>query len=202
MTCIVCPTLKLSDGERAVKDAAATSGLASVSTHVTLDTWGTGGCKPANVALQAGLDSGASYICYINDDVWFPEKGWMAQLIKALEEDVLFAAAGPTGKCGEMPQKEGVKSTYPITQVVHRLSFFCVVFKRSTLEQVGLLDEGFHHWGCDSDYCERIRQAGLKSVWARHVWVDHRSPLFQARPTHIKAWKDQDAALFRRKWEG
>lgn len=75
-----------------------------------------------------------------------------------------------------------------------RLSFFCAVFKRAVLDELGLMDEQFIHYGCDTDYCERANQAHWRCIWVQHVYVEHdRSPL-------IRAWKDHDVAKFRRKW--
>jgi len=193
-TCwIVTPTLDRMVGERTVKQAAATAGI-STRTFVAVDHNHDGGVATANIALAEA--QGTPYICYINDDVEFPQPGWLRELIEALEKNPRNGVVGPSGGCGIAPQsrsKQGMP--YGIRPVVY-LSFFCVVFRRDTFDELGLLDSRFKHYGCDNDYCLQAIQAGWRVVYAQHVWVKH-----QSSPT-IRKWKNHDVLAFREKWGG
>jgi GT2 family glycosyltransferase len=178
-----------------VAKAAKTAGVAC-RTFVAVDVVGKdgrgeGGTKTANRALKAAV--GTKYVCYINDDVSFPQKDWLKQLIQALEKNPRYGIAGPGGRCSTPQNRGKLNMPHGIVEL-KRLSFFCAVFKRAILDELGLLDEQFIHYGCDTDYCERAGQANWKCIWVQHVYVEHdRSPL-------IREWKDHDVAKFRRKW--
>lgn len=198
---IVTPTLEYEAGLRAVTDAARTAGKGIIAlTHVTLDVWESGGCKPASIALDWALGTGAPYICYINDDVWFPQEGWLLRLIRALESDEKAMVAGPSGKCGTRPQMTGKMGMPEGIIPVRQLSYFCACFKRDIFGKIGRLDTAYRHWGCDSDYNERIRQAGFKCLWVQHAWVDHRTVPHNRRNPKVVAWKQHDVKLFRERW--
>lgn len=52
--------------------------------------------------------------------------------------------------------------------------FPCVYIKRSTINEVGLLDETFVGYGCDdNDYCIRTRRADLWTMITRSVVIRH-----------------------------
>ena len=48
-----------------------------------------------------------------------------------------------------------------------------MLIPRSTIEKIGLLDEGYHMYFEDLDYCRRMKQAGLKAYYAPEVEVVH-----------------------------
>lgn len=121
-------------------------------------------------------------------------------MIEALDSAPAFAVAGPSGHCGARPQNTGSKGMSPGVAVVNMLSFFCAVFKRSVFEQVGFLDDEYHHWGCDSDYCQQVRQAGLQLIWVRDVYIEHDRVPHSERPAELMKLKGQDKARYRRKW--
>lgn len=52
-------------------------------------------------------------------------------------------------------------------------SFACVMVKRSVLEQVGLLDEGYFMYFEDADYCRCVRRAGFRIVHEPAAKVVH-----------------------------
>jgi GT2 family glycosyltransferase len=198
---IVTPTLDEETGQRAVAEASATAGVTCL-THVAVDTGRAGGTRTANRALAATADAPTPFVCYINDDVSFPQQGWLKRLIEALESDERYGIAGPGGYCGIRPQKAARPGMPPGIVEVRQLSYFVVVFRRAVLDELGSFDEGFHHWGCDSDYNMRAREAGWKCVWVRDVWVEHHSTPHAQREPHVQAWKRQDVAYYRRKWRG
>jgi GT2 family glycosyltransferase len=198
---IVTPTLDEETGQKAITSAIATAGV-SCLTHVELDVNHEGGTKTANRALAVTESVVTPFVCYINDDVTFPQQDWLKRLIEALESDDGYGVAGPSGKCGTNPQKKGRPGMEPGIVEVRQLSYFVAVFRRAVLDALGPLDEKFNHWGCDSDYNMRIRAAGWKCVWVRDVWVEHNTVPHDQRESHVQAWKSRDVAYYRRKWKG
>ncbi|EQM70301.1 hypothetical protein L682_10075 [Aquipseudomonas alcaligenes OT 69] len=83
------------------------------------------------------------------------------------------------------------------------LAFFCVMMRRETYLQVGLLDEAF---GCgffeDDDYCRRVEQAGLFNACAQDAFVHHHlSASFNQMDEHKrKALFERNKAIYENKW--
>lgn len=68
----------------------------------------------------------------------------------------------------------------------------CMMIRRNTLEQVGLLDEGFFFYAEEADWCYRARRAGWKSA-----------VLPTARVTHLggqTAGRESDRFYVERRW--
>lgn len=200
IVCIVTPTLNLTVGEKTVAQAAATAGVPCL-TAVVVDEKQQGGCKTANRALKAGVATGVPYIAYINDDVVF-RQGWASRLIQVLQSNPKYTVAAPGGKCGTAPQMRARPGMSRGVKVVKQLSFFTAMFKRHVFEKVGYFDESYYHWGCDSDYCVRVRRAGLQLVWVRDVFVVHKTMPHTQRLAHVRAWKRHDVALWKRRKRG
>jgi GT2 family glycosyltransferase len=198
---IVTPTLDKETGQRAIVGATATAGVPCL-THVEVDVHHEGGTRTANRALAATAQALTPFVCYINDDVSFPQSGWLKRLIEALQSDERYGIAGPSGHCGTNPQRRGYPDMPAGIIEVRQLSYFVAVFRREVLDELGPLDEDFYHWGCDSDYNKRARAAGWKRIWVRDVWVEHNSVPHTRRSPQVQAWKAHDVALYRRKWRG
>lgn len=196
---IVTPTLDKEVGERAVAEAAETAGV-SCLTGVVVDEYGEGGTRTANRALALTEETITPYVCYINDDVSFPQEGWLKRLIEALESKERYGVAGPSGYCGTLPQRGSKPGLPPGIKQVRQLSYFVAVFKREVLDELGYFDPQFKHWGCDSDYNIRVKDAGWKCIWVRDVWVEHNSVPHNQRPAEVRAWKRQDVVRYRAKW--
>jgi GT2 family glycosyltransferase len=126
----------------------------------------------------------------LNSDTRVSE-GWLAGLRTALQEDVSIGLVGPVSNAvgneqriftgGVTPSEilaEGaawVRHSRGDAFETERLGFFCVAFRRETMEAIGLLDEayglGFYE---DDDYCLRVRQAGYRLVCREDIFVYHR----------------------------
>jgi len=59
------------------------------------------------------------------------------------------------------------------TREVDWVSGACLVVRRSVVERVGLLDEGYFMYGEELDWCRRIKQAGLRIVFFPGAEVVH-----------------------------
>lgn len=79
---------------------------------------------------------------------------------------------------GQLPENK-VDDDYIISAL--DISFGCVYLKRSAIDKVGLLDQGYRHgvagWE-DRDYSIRLRQAGYKLAITHKCFVQHGGPEF------------------------
>lgn len=198
-TVITMATLDREVGRATCELAAETAGL-PCEIVVAHDEFGEGGTKTANRAWREALTLDPDYLCYVNDDVEPRQRGWLRRLISVLENGPKIGIAAPGGVCGTVPQKNAKPGMPEGVQIVKRLSFFVTVVKRAVLDEIGLLDESFRHFGCDGDYCHRAQEAGWKCVWVRDVYVQHNATPLKARPLHVRRWKQEDATLFFQIW--
>jgi GT2 family glycosyltransferase len=169
---MVVPTLRLEVGKSVIKEALGTTGFLCRSVVVE-DTVGKGGVKPANMGLREAFDRGATHIVYMNDDVGFPQRGWLERMIEVLDYHPSHAVVGPSGNCLTEPQCYGERFMIPGIQVVEQLSWFFVVVKRVVFEKLGFLNELYFHAGADNELNDRIRAAGWKLIWVKDVYVEH-----------------------------
>ena len=99
----------------------------------------------------------------MNDDISGFPYGWLAALQHGLYARSRYGIAGPSGKSSTRPACDGQPGMSGL-QTVQQLSFWCVLVKRAMIDDIGLLDERFIHYGSDNEYCHRARWA---SVWSR-----------------------------------
>jgi GT2 family glycosyltransferase len=148
------------------------------------------------VAFRAALDTGADFVAYLNDDLLQFSRGWLAQLVEALQQDERYAVAAPSGPCRSVPQSKGRPgSAYGVFEQKHPLAWFCAVVRRQALLEVGLFDTGYTHYCDESDWEMRARQQGWTSVWVRHVYVGHRDD-----GDRFDGWWQADMARFKQRW--
>lgn len=169
---IVIPTLDPAKGVDVGELAKIMAGCkATVRVIVSTDEHRQGFTKTANWGMQqAAADED---ICLLNDDILQFQYGWLGILSRALYSNPRYGIAGPSGRSSSAPASGGAPGQLG-TQEVKQLSFWCVLFKREMLDELGLLDEAFIHYCSDTWYCNVMRQKGWKCVWAKAVFLEHR----------------------------
>lgn len=107
------------------------------------------------------------YICLLNSDT-IVCKDWLIQMKQKLDDG--YGIVAPLQR---NPITKEVRK-HPIKKEMKYVSGFCMLFKRSLVDDIGTLDEQFEI-GCgeDNDYCERARRAGYKLGIADKVIIDH-----------------------------
>ena len=153
-----------------------------------------GATANANAGFKRALETDVQYISYIVDDVRCSQQGWLKRLIDVLEFNPRLGIATPSGKCRSV-QGGGQPGMPQKVILIPNMSFFCVVIKRTLMEDIGLLDEDYIHYGSDNDYCMRATLRGWKFAWVQDVYVTHTST------PYIKKWKVPDQALYRKRWK-
>lgn len=197
---ITTATLDIREGTEACEIATRNAGI-ECDYVVAYDERRDGGVKTANRAWAEALQKcDPEFLCYINDDVRADQKDWLKLMIDALEAKPEYGIAGVSGSCGTEPQRSGRPGLpFGIVEVA-KLSFFCAVIKRAVIDELGLLDSVYIHWGCDADYCLKAREAGWKVIWVQHVYLEHDFTPIRERSSKLHGWLEHDLSMFKERW--
>jgi len=177
-----------------------------------------------NLGFAAGFNTGLKlidtpYFVLCNNDI-VTTPGWLTRLIKHIDTDPTLLGIGPRSNYVSGPQllqtanytdeKSLAKfadhfcheCTNPLTYL-HRLVFFCTLFKRSVLEKVGYLDEIYKEGNFeDDDYCLRIAITKHKLAMDNSVFIHHwGSKTFTTNKIDYKSTMERNKALFMQKWQ-
>jgi GT2 family glycosyltransferase len=196
---VICtPTLDPEMGQRALDLAQKNAGI-PCTTLMVVDENQQGGCKTANQALKQAFELQTSYIAYINDDVEIHQQDWLKRLIEVLFAHPKNGIAAPGCKCGTRPQNRGAPGLPKGVRTAKQLAFVTAVFKTVLFERIGFLDDGYYHWGCDSEFCERARKSGWRLLYVQDVFVKHNTIPHRQRAPHVQEWKRLDVARWKRR---
>lgn len=154
-------------------------------------------------AINQGLClSTADYVVLLNNDTEVAPD-WVAKLQAPFVDDRV-AAVGPVTNAVDCWQgKEPVRPGYRLISATSMLAFFCVMFNRRTIDDVGLLDEAYGvGLADDDDYCRRIHDEGYHLALAQDLLIKHyhRSTFKQLySDAQLSALTNQGLALFYQK---
>lgn len=135
-------------------------------------------------------------IVMLADDLWYEQEGWLERMRKVLFSEEKIGFVGPSVKCGTSPQKLGVRGLAEGTEVVERINFTGTIIKRAVIEEMGLLDDTFIHYGADFDYVHKAQEHGWKAVWVRDVYCEH-----DWTPGKHPEWAKKDRSIFYNRWD-
>jgi hypothetical protein len=175
--------------------------------------------RNVNLGIQA---ADSDDVVILNDDALLVTSGGFTSLAEAStahpEYGVIAATTLHTGNPNQWPQLSGQPRTIPnfapgkteipapqapgLRDEPYMVCFIAVYVPRRTIEVVGLLDERFVGYGYeDTDYCVRVRRAGLKLGIHDGCFVDHGSLVstFRGSPT-TSGDLGPNLALFVVKW--
>lgn len=194
--CLAVPTTSMQLADVAINQAVKTAGV-KCHVCVALDDKKAGGCNTANRVLMAAYSERTAYICYMNDDVCIRQKGWLKRLVEVMDANPRCGIAAPGCDCGTRPQSHGKPGLPEGVSPVKRLSFVTAIFRRELFSEIGFLDDGYYHWACDTDLCERARKAGWELLYVRDVFVLHKRIPYWKRSQYIRGWRTHDLARWR-----
>lgn len=140
----------------------------------------------ANQGIRAAR--GEQILLLNNDTVVTP--GWLERMLAAFDHDPQVGLVGPCSNYCSGPQEiavpyEKLDRIVPFAddwarvnagQIVDidRLVGFCLLFRRSVVDRIGLLDERFGIGNFeDDDFCRRAIAAGFRTVLAVDAFVHH-----------------------------
>ncbi|OAB49262.1 glycosyltransferase [Pseudomonas thivervalensis] len=176
-----------------------------------------------NKGFAAGNNQGLAaasgdYLVILNNDT-VVTAGWIKGLIRHLQDHKEIGIIGPiTNNIGneakvstrydrmeDMPAEAAQMTRARMGEwfEINTLAFFCVMFPRSTYEQIGGLCEeyglGFFE---DDDYCRRVQRRGMRAACAEDVFVHHHlSASFNTLGARKKqALFERNRAIYESKW--
>ena len=140
--------------------------------------------KSCNLGITLG---NAPFVALVNSDV-VVTPGWLERLVVCAESDPRIAAVNPfTNHAAQidLPLAPGANffgmdeylQRHAPTAAVDVVTGvgFCLLLRRSVLEQVGIFDEIYGRgYGEESDLCMRLTTQGHRTVVASNVYVYHQ----------------------------
>ena len=175
-----------------------------------------------NLGFPAGCNQGirasqGQQILLLNNDV-IATTGWLDRMLRALHSAADVGLVGPCTNCISGPQQvpvtytdlasldgfawEWAKTHDRMWQTTDRLVGFCLLFRRSLVDEIGLLDERFGIGNFeDDDFCRRAHHAGYRSVICRDCFVHHfGSATFRDVGLDFDKLLSDNEQLFHEKW--
>ena len=147
-------------------------GLLQLIPHVIIrNSKNLGFVKATNQGLRFAT---AKYVVLMNNDTEAVEN-WLGMLVKPLIYNHGIAATGPRTNAdgswqGNWEKTKGMFILPPSAM----LAFFCTMFRRSVIDEVGYLDERFGvGFGDDDDYCHQIKKHGYKLALVQDLVIPH-----------------------------
>ena len=168
-------------------------------------------------AVNQGLkECHGQQILLLNNDC-VVSTGWLQGLLEVLHDDERNGLVGPVSNNISGPQQIPVSYTDLASMdgfawdcranrrlvETDRLVGFCLLFRRSVLDDVGLLDEQFEV-GCfeDDDFCRRASKAGYRAIIAPNAFVHHYgSVTFRGAGLDFGEIMQQNSQRYLQKWE-
>ncbi len=162
-----------------------------------------------NLGFAAGNNAGirasrGQYVILLNNDtVVSPD--WLKKLVAHAQRIPDLGVMGPAtnteiGQALHGARYENLREFFAWNDRLNReangswdlaekVSGLCLFIPRSTLVKVGILDTvyGIGYFE-DDDYCLRVKEAGLKLVWAKDVYVHHFGSV-SFEHNSIEKWK-------------
>jgi len=197
---IVCPTLDLDRGAQTMRLARSTAGV-ETDGLLLVDYKMRGAVKLNNALFKAALHLETPFICYLNDDTIPSQRDWLKLLIQGLRMNSRYGMACPSGECSTTPQKSGKPGDpFSVHVVKGPLAWFVAAVRAEALRDVGLFDEGFIHYGDESDWVQRARRKGWQQIWVKGVYIKHLRGNHNENGALRNQWAKHDKRRYRRKW--
>jgi GT2 family glycosyltransferase len=153
-----------------------------------------------NIGIRYGLQVvKADYLLILNNDTTVAPD-FLGHLVGTAETDSATGVAGPKVYYYDFPdriQSAGMRvnmwtgqatligsrrldtGQHRKPQEVDAVSGCCLLIKREAIRTVGEFDESYFCYWDETDYCARIRKAGLKVLCVPEAWIWHKMPMKQ-----------------------
>jgi GT2 family glycosyltransferase len=186
---------------------------------------------PVNLGFVRGMNAGIAAarkdddVVLLNNDLVLDQRDWLnrmrdaayaaadhgivgCRMLGAEPENLLFHLGGfiePEllwGQQTESGRQETDVGQFPRTRRVQGIAFALAYIRRDCLDSIGALDDVFHSYFEDTDYCLRAADAGIASVVAGAVTLRHDQHGSTRDDGGFRArlWKDS-RARFAERWQ-
>lgn len=168
-----------------------------------------------NVGWVKGTNQGlaisdADYVCLANTDI-LAGPGWLRNMVSAMERMADVGVADPEGDTHRQKRDVPDVDTYARKVSERRrgefievecCSGFCMLIRRSLMNELGLLDEVYEGgYGADTDYCRKAWKAGYRCIRCHDAFVLHLgSRSFGKIPDVRKKLLEKNAAIYQKRW--
>lgn len=218
-------------GEESIKNVKSILESNNVPYRLISNKINLGFVKGTNQGIKEALRCECDYFAFVNNDIEVYE-GWLDTLIGVAEQDEKIGIVGPISSVGtglqavnnlphqypdifsDIPKYDNnpkdfsgiIKNRYSGVnkEILTNIAFFCALLRRSAVEDVGLLDEGYGMgYFDDNDYCERLLLGGWKIFIAAEVFVFHNhGKTFKSEfeQTNILRMFNQNKNIFEKKF--
>ncbi len=188
--------------------------------HLIRNTQNRGYAGAGNQGMQYAIEQGAEFVFLVNQDIIF-EHGWLEPLLQEMKTHPQTAAVQPLimldpqrdriNSCGNAFHVLGFGFTrgyqktvleYPCNQrkEISYCSGAAVLYRISTLKQIGLFDEEFFMYHEDTDIGWRMRSAGYQNIVIPAARVYHHYDFsrsiqkfyFMERNRYMILWKNYE----------
>jgi GT2 family glycosyltransferase len=125
--------------------------------------------------LKLGLEKSKNpFVVFMNDDTFIPASSrfWLLQMLRHFK-DAKVAAVGPSSNCVMGLQNAFIHSQRTTVYPVNFLIGFCMMVRRSALEEVGGIDDAMPYHGDDLDLSTRFRKAGYGMICDKDIFIYH-----------------------------
>ncbi len=146
----------------------------------------------ANIGLRLSVESGADYVLLLNNDIEIAPDA-ISELVRVAESrrdagllgpkiyyhdppDLIWSMGGSvsfwSGNIRHLGLRTRDAGQYERVADVDYLTGCALLVPAATLESPGYLDESYHMYNEDTDWCARVRNLGLKClvVPSAHLW--------------------------------
>lgn len=163
--------------------------------HIRIrNTENLGFVRSINQALHL---STAPYVVFMNNDAE-AAPGWLDMLRTPLEELSRCGISGPRSTDGGWQTRTHIRHT-AVLPPGHMLAFFCTMFTRACLNEVGPQDEAFvpyEGFGGDDHYCAMAQRKNWSLALVGELVIPHkRRTTMRALHTEDEIREMQEAAL-------
>lgn len=160
-----------------------------------------------NAGMRAALEAGADEIMLLNNDTTvdpgflpamrtrlrrWPGAGIVApKILYHAAPELIWYAGGEisfwTGTMRHRGIRERDDGRFDAPHETAYASGCCFLVKREVVERIGMLDEAYHMYTEDADFCMRARRAGYRVVYEPRARVLHRVSV--SAGGHLSAFK-------------
>ncbi|MFA6078196.1 MAG: glycosyltransferase family 2 protein [Candidatus Omnitrophota bacterium] len=157
---------------------------------------------------QGMVASESPYLCIMNNDTIATE-GWLNEMMDVMAIYPEIGLLNPSSNTsGQYPPENRSIDDYALIlrgfkrqiQELYTCRGFCMILRRSVMDDLGVLDEAYHlGYFDDTDYCKRAQAKGYRTARAKASYVYHKeNTTFKKLDNNSDLFKANEKIFFTR----